>query len=247
MPNSRLKRFFPLLLLFVASPAWGAIAFDSAASGSAGTNTVSWTHTATAGLSNSIAFCGVSTRGATAGTLSCSFGGTSMTKIREDGPNDLIISTIFVLLSQPSGAQTVTANSTGAVAIVGGSVVLSGVNQSTTPDAQNGNNGASGNPTVSVTTVADNAWVLDTVGVRAQGADPGLAMVAHTNRTQRWNLLSGTSGVAGGGSTLGPVSPPAATTMDWTQTGTRGWSISAASFAPAAAAKKRLPLLGVGD
>jgi hypothetical protein len=67
-------------------------------------------------------------------------------------------------------------------------------------------------------------------------------MVAHTNRTQRWLDDPAVFGVSSGGSTYGPITPPAATTVDWTQTGTRGWTISAASFKPAAGAAPPAPL-----
>ena len=57
-----------------------AIAFDTAQSSSAATDTVSYTHTVGAGLSNAIAIVGVSSRAA--GAATATFGGTSMTAIR---------------------------------------------------------------------------------------------------------------------------------------------------------------------
>ena len=89
-----------------------------------------------------------------------------------------------------------------------GVISLTGVHQSLTPDASSGNSAASGQPGGSVTTIANNAWIVD--GIVDNGLDTPLA-TSPSNRRYLEN-----SSRSYGGSTKGPVTPAGSTTMAWT-------------------------------
>lgn len=113
--------------------------------------------------------------------------------------------------------------------IVGGAVSLTGAHQTSPLDAHNGNNVFDPGISVSVTTIADNCWVLDTAA--------GLATVTvGAGQTERWNVSDGTNQPAGSaGSTEGPKTPAGAVTMSWSGSDTR-YAISAASYQPSTGA-----------
>lgn len=108
-------------------------------------------------------------------------------------------------------------------------------------DASNSANGGSGNPTVSVTTVADNCWVQDAVAKFGTGA----ATVGAGQTSVLNNVTGATLGAA---SYEGPKTPAGSVTMDWTQASANDWVSVAMSFSPQVAAStvKQLSALGVG-
>lgn len=86
---------------------------------------------------------------------------------------------------------------------------FSGVDQTTPIDASNSAATASGAPSVSVTTVTANAWLVDCVskfGTTALTASAGQTVI----------LNSSTSSTTGAGTRKGPVASPGATTMSYT-------------------------------
>jgi len=110
-------------------------------------------------------------------------------------------------------------------------ILLSGVNQSTPLDAQSGASGTGTTASATITTVAANTWIVDSVIGRD---DAGLTVGAgQTARTDRMLEPSGVNDGAGV-STVNGKAVAGAETMDWTQA-SNDWAISAASFAPAGA------------
>ena len=216
-----------------------AIAFDASSNRPEGTVTgtppvYSWSHTCTG--SNLVLVVGIVTRDLTDAdrlTASITYNGVSLTKIREDDNlTDDNTTSLWYLLNPATGANTieVTGNSSSITSAIGMAVSLTGVAQSGQPDANNGNIYSNANSiTDSVTTVADNCWVVDAVCL-----DGPQTLAVGSGQTQRENVTSTAS--SGGMSTEGPKTPGGAVAMEWNDNGEAGspdWSHSAASFSPA--------------
>lgn len=98
-----------------------------------------------------------------------------------------------------------------------------GIDQASPIDATSGNTGTSGTCSTVITTVANDAWVLDC----AQARD-GLTIGA--NQTQRVSLSNGS--IFTKMSTVNGKATPGTETMDWTLASAQ-WLISAISLKPA--------------
>ena len=192
--------------------------------------TGSWSHTCTG--SNLILVVGVTHWHSdnTAAVSGITYNSVSLTQIRTDANSgdDSKKTDLWFLIAPATGSNTVavTMNKTignkwGALA-----VSLTGVDQSTPNDADNGASGDSTTISVSVTTVADNAWVIDNIFDRQVDAT--------TNQTLRAGPLEEAGFWRMGMASFGPKTPAGAVTMSWTKT-TGEWVISAASFKPAVA------------
>jgi hypothetical protein len=155
------------------------------------------------------------------------YNAAALTLVRSD-INAAYRTTIYYMVAPTTGsAKTVSVTYSGTLSHfgVGGVVSYSGAKQTGQPDAHNGANSATGNPSVSVTTVADNSWVFSVVSARYSST---------CDNTQRWNVpLSGADFPCGGSDTNAPKTPAGAQTMSWAQSTSSYWAISAASFAPA--------------
>lgn len=209
-----------------------AIAFDATSNSGekSGVSSFTWSHT-TSG-SDTLLFIGVIMDDNNVNHMdvsSATYNSVSMTSIRRDvqtAYNDSATEILY-LKAPTAGANTVAVTLVGSnFGAKGGAITLTGVDQTTPLDANNGANGNSASASVAVTTVADNAWVLDTVG----GWSP---FTVGAGQTQRWNIIG--TYTDGAGSTEGPKTPAGSVTMSWTLP-SEAWSISAASFAPAISA-----------
>ena len=92
-----------------------------------------------------------------------------------------------------------------------------------------------------ITTVANNAWIIDNVGV-----NPNTALTQGTGQTKPQS--GNNSNNAWATSYKGPVSPAGVTAMNWTNAGNVQWDWGAISLTPAAGGTtvKQLAALGVG-
>ncbi len=153
------------------------ISFDAASvsSGDGEAASISWSHTVTSSGSDRILVVGVSWRNGGAGTQTVSsvtYNSQPLTEIRKDEKFDSESrsSALYYLTDPPTGsAYTIQVNFSGAVyRSVGGAVSLTGVDQSDPVDAENGVAGAlpDTNPSVTVTTNTDGAWVVDALCIR---------------------------------------------------------------------------------
>lgn len=143
---------------------------------------------------------------------------------------------IWELVAPAGGSNTVTVNMPAASSIEIGAVSFTGVDQSNPIDTSSVNNPAvnnnNRNPTIPITTGANNAWVVDTwAGPTARN----FTSVSGAGQIQRWYGPTPPNSINGGGSTVGPVNyAGAATTFTWTLSGNTRWIEAAAALRPAA-------------
>lgn len=220
----------------------GFDAASSAASSGGGTSPLTWSHTVSVSGTNRILIVGVSIKNDTGQTVTgVSYAGVSFPLI--GNPNNPIKfgnnagnarAELWYLVAPATGTNNVIVTLSASARVVGGAVSLTGVDQTNPIDAFNSNIGTSTTPSVMVTTVANNAWVVDTIASSppTSGASPT------GGQTQQWNAATGGSGsavqVLGAGSTLGPNTPPGGVPMSWLLGGSSNWAIAAASLKPVA-------------
>jgi hypothetical protein len=244
---ARIARSVALSLLLIGA-AHAQIALDATSNATpAAASSLTWSHTVSG--SNRLLHVSVAARdggGTNNDATGVTYNGVALTKVRDDSSNfGTYRSSVWRLVAPATGANNIVVTFAGTVGIVAqaSGVSLTGVDQ-TTPDA--GNNGASdGNSTItsisaSVTTTADNAWIIDVIkkGGDDIPADNG-SQVAIYNVED-----TGHYGV----SRLGPITPAGATSVGWTWTNAANAVYSAAAYAPAAttATKKQLTTTGAG-
>jgi len=152
-----------------------AVAFDAvgpSASGTAGPNPLTWTHTASG--TNRAVIVGVSyTDGSYANNEVATYGGVSMTRLAGVNSNNDFhgYAVLFVLVNPPTGSQTVSVSSVNNV--IGGSISFTGVDQSTpfdTPNTAYGDNSSGSNPPTVVVSSSVGDMVVDVV-VNGSGLD----------------------------------------------------------------------------
>lgn len=215
-----------------------AIAFDTSVSGGNSASTsLTWSHTVTG--SNSV--LEVVTQGNVAGTddiTSVTYAGVSLTKI--DGvqiPSDRYIG-LWELINPATGANNVVISFTGSF-MQAHSASYTGVAQSGQPDASNkGTATSTTSVTVSVTTVADNCWLVGSFG------NASSTPLAGTGTTSR---QAATAGIALFDSN-GAKTPPGSFSLQETFGGSTNLAGIVASIAPfvAGASVSNLAVLGVG-
>lgn len=216
-----------------------AIGLDtSAASTDTTTSPLQWNHTCTG--SNLLIAVGLSLFSQTTGSTpsSVTYNSVGMTKANERTSNpysgsDHHDTSIWLLHAPATGSNQVSATlSLGSVPHhAGGSISYTGAQQSDVADANNSRAGTTtGDTTFTVTTVADNCWVICVCLVA--GTSPTLT----ADQTQRWQtaLSSATSSIAGGEDTNGVVHPAGGKTVGWNYSAgvVPAFTMSGASFAP---------------
>lgn len=211
-----------------------AIAYDTAANGGSNTSASdSWSHTCTGTDLVIVGMMGVrDTAGDDRVVLSYTYNSVALTEIRTDDDDSIDIATAIWSLANPStGANTaaITWDASILTASAGITISLTGVDQSSPNDANNGASGSSGNSSVSVVTVADNAWIVDVMFTGEAGSSNIVA--AGTDHTERVEIDLSLDNICAG--TTGPVTPAGSRNITWFWIGTEDWVITAASFKPA--------------
>lgn len=185
----------------------------------------SWSHTCTG--SDLVLIVGVTHWHSdnTAIVSGVTYNSVALTQIRTDihGADDSKKTDLWYLLAPATGSNTVevTMNKVIGNKWGGCAVSLTGV---AALDADNGASGTGTTITVDVTTVADNAWVVDNIFDREQDAT--------SNQTLRAGPLEEAGFWRMGMASFGPNTPAGAVTMSWSKSNGE-WLISAASFSPA--------------
>lgn len=230
------KLLLTLGLCLFASSAYAAIGFDKTSnSGGKGASPFTWTHLIESTTTNNILIvaCGNDVGSGTPVTISSmTYATVRMVKVRRDVAS-FIATEIWYATGPISGTNTISVTFTGTAGagdfMVCGAVSLFGVDQTNPVDAQNAATATSGVSSTTVTTVADNTWMVDVF----EKDDTGAATKG-ASQTQAWQVSQTTQFARTGGSYRGPVTPAQKASMTWTFSSIL-WGQSAASFQPASA------------
>ncbi len=180
-----------LLFLLIATPAIAAIAFDATANGQdSNVSSLTWSHTCTG--ADLVLIVGVSTRGDDGDAVpdGVTYNGVAMTLIDGQGFATVLFSSLWQLKAPATGANNVVVSwTTNTVRVVGGSMSFTGVDQTNPIDSDNGATGSSTAPSVTLTTVAANAWGVDNLGIRTSSSETVTIDVGDTE-VERWTLAS---------------------------------------------------------
>ncbi len=224
------------------------IQFDAVSTQTGLGSTLTWTHTVGSSLSNSLLVVGVSISkhtlaGGTPGpvvsgikynNVPLTFAGSvvgSTASVRAEiwylikpapGPNSVLVT----LSTAPDGD--------GATAAA---VSLQGVDQTTPiilPPATG--SAESNNPSVSITTVNNNAWLIDT-GIWDR---PNAGGTQGAGQTKQWQVSPSGGGITGFGSTK-PTTTHGSYTMSWTAAASDHWALIVAEIKPAGASAPLVP------
>lgn len=158
-----LVALFFALSFFVIAPngAWAAIAFDAASSGGTSSSGTGWTWSHTVTGTNTILLVQLN-QNTDDHVSGVTYNSVAMTKLTgvNFGVNPSNVS-VWYLINPSTGANTISVSTNQDRSMVGSSVSYTGVSQTGFPDAS-GSANANGVTTITatLTTVADNAWVI---------------------------------------------------------------------------------------
>jgi hypothetical protein len=138
-----------------------AIAFDAATTQNVSATSLTFAHT-TSG-SNRILWLGANQQDS-AGTYSltgCTYAGVSMTQAGStQASTNPYQTSLWYLIAPSTGSNNVVISASTSRAILGFASSYTGAKQTGQPDATNGSNFTSSTMTLSVTTIADNCWLV---------------------------------------------------------------------------------------
>ncbi|NOZ53983.1 MAG: hypothetical protein GXP08_12790 [Gammaproteobacteria bacterium] len=224
----------------------GGINSDTASfANSDNTNSLVWNHTVT-GVNRAL-LVGVTLRNNSAQTVSgVTYAGVSLSLVAVQSNGSSIRVELWQLVAPATGNNEIAVGLSANARVVAGAVSFTGVDQAMPIDAANSASGNSTTPTVNVTTLTPNAWLMDVQGEQnftfalfAPNSGAGQAL--------RWSALSGTCGgffcqrVRGAGSTIGPQAVAGVVNMNWSWFWLpRRWAIVAVAIRPAVTANTRV-------
>lgn len=209
-----------------------AIALDSTSNSTVGTGTRTWNHTVSG--SDTLLIVTVYENDTVDHQTTCTFNGVGMTEVPNSfGSNVALIGlrTCYYLANPASGTHSIVWTNSGANGTLGFGISYTGVNQVSPIDASVRNNvtGQTASPfTNSLTTVADNCWMLYVV---ENGNTSG--PTASTNTTLRKasaNWAANRSAFVGDSN--GPITPAGSFSMTVTGSGGTNQHYTLFSIAP---------------
>jgi hypothetical protein len=231
-----------LLILFFAGVlttlAYCTITFDTTSKGTLDTTATSWSLTFPATVdagSNRVLIVGLNSEGTNSSTetmthTGVTFNGSALTQVgstfkyNTTVPNDYI--SYWYLLNPAVGTFNIVASGTKSATttayVRAGTIVLQGVKQQA-PEASATASGSGTALSVPITTLSDNAWIVDL----ASGAQGGTILTPEASQTKRWETITQ---IRGSGSTK-PLAVHGSTTMSWTVV-SEDWGDFAAAWAP---------------
>ena len=207
-----------------------AIALDASSNSGLKTDSFTWNHTCTG--SNLVLVISVIVRDTTLSKRTVStitYNGVALTKVRSDDNGVSFRTEIWYLINPATGSNTVSVTMGSFVLEVWGfATSLTGAKQSSQPDAHNGNFGATNSSSVSVTTIANNSWIIGALITPAAATSEAPSSGQVADYTALGTNLDASLGHHG------PISPAGATNDNWSWSG-GPWDYvqSSASFAPA--------------
>jgi hypothetical protein len=192
-----------LLLLLMASPAWGAVARDSGSTDSTSVGTgvasLSWSHTVTAGSNLMIACDAAHHFNAVTGIT---YNSQALTLLDSETPAGELVVEVWRRVNPSTGANTAEITFSGNVNAVGACRSFSGVNQSSpfgTAVADSNTGGVALSATITIPT---GGLGYDAGAQRTGGTCTGVTATG-SNQTERYDLCDGgaSDDVGGFGST----------------------------------------------
>jgi len=206
-----------------------AIVLDATSSGRNSTGTITVSHTV-GSLSNGVLYVLTSAQDSNHANMpvtGITFGGVALTKVRSDEAVGNNRTEIWGLINPTAGIANIVATVTGAVgefALIG--ISLSGVDQTTPTDAQNGTSGNSSGPATIVTSVTDNAWFLAMCSAEATFSANGTGQTTIATLTdQSYENARGTY--------EGPKTSAGSDTQGFTLSSGQSWALSSVAVKPA--------------
>jgi hypothetical protein len=220
-----------------------AIGYDNSSLGSSAAGAASLTFSHTCGsLVNGLIVVLASYYNGANSITTITYNGVALTAVRRDNPAGAAATEVWYLVAPASGANNVIitfgSGNSGGSGVSAAAISLSGIDQASPIDGQNGSGAAAGgtSQSTSVTTVADSAWLLD---ILTEDKSPTVG----GSQTQRQNALNTNGNRYYAASTRGPISPAASTAMSWSFAAAGvAVSQSVVSVKPAAAAGLSIPV-----
>lgn len=208
-----------------------AIAYSAFSSANGSGSSVTYSHTCS-GSDRILFVSAFAPYPGTGSTTGVTYGGVAMTKVDSNKPQANWDFSLWYLVNPASGANNVVCTSSGSVSGTNYNslaVSYTGASQTGQPDGSAKANGASTTLNQSVTTTADNSWV---VGAAISGAG---APTASTGVTSRGNI-----GFCRIGDSNAPKTPAGSYSMTYTTGSADNWGLIMASFSPVAAATSHI-------
>lgn len=177
-------------------------------------------------------------------TTSVDYNGTSLTQL---GKADSLLDTraeFWYLLAPTTGSSLNVNIKYDFINYVGAGVMSFTGTKTTAPTIFSTLIGTASSVSHAITTVDDNSWILDVLSCETS---PTISNTGSPTQTAVWNNTN-QSFQWGQGSSKGPVTPAASTTLGWTSISGNTWSYVQMIMSPAATAStvKQLSALGVG-
>lgn len=228
-----MKKIFSALtilsVIFLFTPfranAVGGIAYDSTATGTTTGTSLTFSHT-TSGT-NRILFVYVQLNSTTDALTGVTYAGTSLTFINKNtDPTNGYWGYLYYMVAPATGTNNVVVSLSSSVLLWAYSASYTGASQTGQPDANITNTATTGTSiTTSLTTVANNAWIV--TGARNYAAN----VTSGTNFTVR----SAAFPIAIG-DTNAAITPAGATSVTANSGTSSDWQVLLASFSPAVSA-----------
>ena len=224
-----LATFAFLLIVFFSVPipanAVGGIAFDSETENVVGTSVTSLTFSHTNTGSNLALVVGVAVNSATDVLTGVTYNGVAMTRINATQYSTTAWEYLYAMVAPTTGANNVVVSLSVANPVWAHAVSYTGVSQTGLPDAQTTNNATTGTSiTTSITTVANNAWIV------TYARNFAASVTAGTNF-----VLRSTAFPIAIGDTNAAITPAGATSVTANDGSSGAWTINILSLAPAPA------------
>lgn len=206
-----------------------AIALDNTSSGRNSTGNITVSHVVGSG-SNRVLYVKTSAQDSNHANLpvtGITYGGVALTKVRHDEATGNNRTEIWRLIAPAVGTANIVVTFTGSIgeaACIG--ISLTGVDQTTPTDANNGATGNSSGPSVSITSVTDNAWFLTICSAETTFSSNGTGQTTIATLTdQSYENARGTY--------EGPKTPAGTDTQSFVIASGQSWALSSVAVRPA--------------
>lgn len=203
-----------------------AVAFDAASSGSANASSLTFSHTCS-GTERLLVV--ITSERYNSKVTGVTYAGAPLTNYGSDVNVNICQCTFWYLLNPNTGANNIVVSQIETERLTAGGMSFTGVSQSTPLGTIVTSDGSGTSASLSV---ASSSVEIVVDGLCFYSDDPDVTATVGVGQTERWarEAQSGVIAVRGHGSTEAGA---ATTTMSWTLTGSRSWTMVAAGVKPA--------------